>query len=54
MSTGDSDLSPLAWCRERFGERQEEALLDLACHAALPVALNSELLHLIRINLALW
>jgi formylglycine-generating enzyme required for sulfatase activity len=50
VNTGDNALSPLAWCRERFGERQEEALLDLACHAALPVALNSELLHLIRIN----
>jgi hypothetical protein len=42
--------SPLAWCGERFGERQQEAMLDLACHAALPVALNSGLLHLIRIN----
>ncbi len=39
----------LAWSRDRFGSR-DEIVLDLACHAALPVALNSELLHLIRLN----
>ena len=50
MNTGERPTSPLAWCREQFGEHREQALLDLASHAALPVALSSELLHLIRIN----
>ncbi len=46
-----SDLLPFVWHRKPFGDRRgREALLDLACHAALAVALNSELLHLIRIN----
>ena len=50
MNAHNSTLYPLAWCRDRFGINRVEAVLDLACHAALPVALNSELLHLIRIN----
>jgi hypothetical protein len=29
---------------------QPEAMLDFACHAALPVALNTELLHFLRVN----
>ncbi len=39
----------LTWSRDHFGPRHI-TVLDLACHAALPVALNSELLHLIRLN----
>ena len=33
-----------------FEETYGAALLDLACHAAIPVVLNSEFLHLLRIN----
>jgi hypothetical protein len=35
--------------RQRYGE-YSEAALHLAYHAALPVALNAELLHLLRVN----
>ncbi|GAK60730.1 hypothetical protein U27_00628 [Candidatus Vecturithrix granuli] len=35
---------------EMFKREYERGLVLLACHAALPVVLNTELLHLIRIN----
>jgi formylglycine-generating enzyme required for sulfatase activity len=38
-----------AFCRNR-PQPEVDAMLDLACHAALPVALNTELLHFLRIN----
>src|SRR5689334_13873377 len=34
----------------RFEHRYGAALLDLAYHAALPTALNADLVHLLRIN----
>jgi formylglycine-generating enzyme required for sulfatase activity len=46
-----------AFCRDSRTERlcqrsqpEADAMLDLASHAALPVALNTELLHFLRIN----
>ncbi len=37
-------------CLNEFNGEDRDAVLRLACHAALPVALNPELLHFLRIN----
>ncbi|MDM8546488.1 hypothetical protein QUF61_08330 [Candidatus Venteria ishoeyi] len=50
MNATTDTPSAFTWCKQRLGEQQTAAMLDFASHAALPVALNSELLHLIRLN----